>query len=259
MKIPLLFSFLVAHSLLRGQFTLVTEPGVQPHFLQTYSPLKFEWAPNASRSKSLALHIKNTWAISNVNTVNIRFVHDHAHWRKGGQVSAFLHPGCQDYQWHGHAATKVGAYSSLGLQLGVRYTTWLNGLHFFKPMATIHYGICKKSFFFECNTQLTKGGYARKLNPISPSWHSMLSVHITSEVCALGTLLITDQGIQNAQIGVLWKCRKDWMISCSTFYPTWGWSIGITQILRNRQQGWGYQQSAWVRPNMEYWIRFSDL
>jgi hypothetical protein len=258
MKIYLLLTVALVHFKLYGQFFPAADQRTPAYLYQSYGPIQFDGLPLSDRGKSVVFRVKNIWALSNVNLLDLQFQKVTSYWNRGLYASAFIHPGCQDFQIHGKASTQIGHFSSLGLQLGVGYTTWLNQTQNWRPLVILHYGMHKKKFFFECNTHLAKKLHAISENPISPVWQTVLSLQITPELAVQGNSILTDSGVRNAQFGIVWKCNKQWLVSCAIIHPTWGWSVGMAWLLPHRQQGWGYQQSAWIRPNMEYWIRFSE-
>lgn len=258
MKIILLLLTLLAHCAVYGQFVPTAERGAQPYLFQSFGPLNYASWPHSIKGKSFQIQVKNIWALSNVNALELNFQKVSSHWSSGARLGAFIHPGCQDYQLHWRASTKIGAFTSLGLQLGAGYTTWLNQTNYWRPMATLHYAMYKKQFFFECNTHFSSALYSEDLNRISPVWQSVLSILITPEIMVQGNTILADNGLRNAQFNIGWKCNKSCLVSIGMGYPAWGWSLSMAWILPQCQQGWGYQQSAWVRPSMDYWIRFSE-
>lgn len=257
MKIVLFLLTLLMSRWANGQLTMASEGTTPPLLYQNFGSVPFGSWPQTPKGKSFQLHVRNIWSTSNINVLHLDYQQTSARWSQQLQLSGFFHPGCKDYQFRWQASTKVGSFSSLGMQIGIGHTSWITPVQFWRPLLQLHYSMAKRNFYFACETDLGTSFLSQPLVHISPVWRSLLSVTISQEIQLQPSCTFTDFGLAKAEMQMLWKCNKHWLFAAGAQYPSWGWTTSMVWILPHRQQGWGYSQSAWVRPSLDYWIRFS--
>jgi len=258
MKLFLLSCALTTSGWISAQFNDPTDRGTQTGLFQDLAPIKHDGYPIPLYNKAITFSCQNKWALSNVNVFKINFQSSSRRGMHSATLGLFSHPGCHIYSFYGKESVRIGKNTALGLRYGARYLQWLNEDSSKIIEMGISYTITKDKFYLQCNSVLPVTLIKEKQQPLSPQWFGVISIQFHSEVALQIQTQFAPNGLNFVDTYLLWKYNSQWSVSLGTSLPMGGWKWGIVYWLPKRQQGFTFDQSAWVRPSLGYWIRMTS-